>query len=243
MDKGVADPLPKHTKLQRERDEYLAQYIADQLKLREVRDDVKMCSRCDLRAHCGARGSPHAGYTGAGNPLLLVTGHPEPHEVDPDRELSEGTRLLYRILHELGVVNLMADRTNFIFQGQGVSTVSAVRCLPPGLETHKIRQKHIQACLPWLGRQIAIIKPKVIVGLGTVAMSALSGVPLTQCKVIRGIGTLLKAPIPNTFLAFTVSPEYVIHRRHAAEGQSRSWLKQVLSLAWQACRPVTTTED
>lgn len=163
---------------------------------------------------------------------MLVTAHPDPHDVDMNQPVSPGRDLLVSMLVSLGICNQLKGRMVNTLVGGNVSVVSAVRCLPPNAETHKIRQSHIRACIPWLGRQIATIKPKVIVGLGTVAMSALTGVPVSRCRVTRGTGVLKESPIPGVSMMFTISPEYILHRDTP---RSRGQLRQALAAAWQVC--------
>ena len=58
-----------------------------------------------------------------------------------------------------------------IARGQAVYIANAVKCRPPGNRTPE--NAEIAACLPYLERQIALLKPKIIVLLGKVAVHAL----------------------------------------------------------------------
>ena len=58
-----------------------------------------------------------------------------------------------------------------IARGQAVYIANAVKCRPPGNRTPESAE--IAACLPYLERQIALLKPKIIVLLGKVAVHAL----------------------------------------------------------------------
>lgn len=58
-----------------------------------------------------------------------------------------------------------------IARSQAVYIANAVKCRPPGNRTPE--NAEIAACLPYLERQIALLKPKIIVLLGKVAVHAL----------------------------------------------------------------------
>ncbi|MDQ5905671.1 MAG: uracil-DNA glycosylase [Pseudomonadota bacterium] len=55
-------------------------------------------------------------------------------------------------------------------RGENVYIANAVKCRPPGNRTPEADE--MAACWPWLKRQIALIKPKLIVLLGRAAMHA-----------------------------------------------------------------------
>lgn len=58
-----------------------------------------------------------------------------------------------------------------IARGNAVYIANAVKCRPPGNRTPE--NAEVAACLPYLERQIALLKPKIIVLLGKVAVHAL----------------------------------------------------------------------
>lgn len=58
-------------------------------------------------------------------------------------------------------------------RGDNVYIANAVKCRPPGNRTPEAAE--IAACRPWLKRQIALIRPKLIVLLGRAAMYAVLG--------------------------------------------------------------------
>ncbi|MCP5268985.1 MAG: uracil-DNA glycosylase [Zoogloeaceae bacterium] len=55
-------------------------------------------------------------------------------------------------------------------RGNNVYIANAVKCRPPGNRTPEANE--IDVCRPWLQRQIALLRPKLIVLLGKVAMHA-----------------------------------------------------------------------
>ena len=68
-------------------------------------------------------------------------------------------------------------------------------------------QREIDACRQWLEREIAIVKPKVIVCLGGTAVKALLG---PKVKVLANRGEFLASPFAENVL-ITVHPSSVLH--------------------------------
>ena len=75
---------------------------------------------------------------------------------------------------------LMAIRLK---RGNDVYIGNIVKCRPPGNRAPEADE--IAACLPWLQRQIALIRPKIIVALGKTAATALLGKDATLAS-LRG---------------------------------------------------------
>lgn len=228
-----ANFLPQHTALEARRQADHDSYVRRQNGLNKIRTEVEACSKCSLREHCKMMAHPDAG-NGGPDQLIIVTAHPDIRDVNPMPAINKASPeyiLLYRILHEIGAISVLSESPGVAMQNRGVAILPAVKCAPA--DATKIRDEHIKACLPWLGKQIGLVKPKIIVGLGSVALAALSGAPLSKCHVTRALGAFIPAPIPDTFMIFTVSPAYVIHRKHQNGGQARDTLKTVLLTAWR----------
>ena len=58
-------------------------------------------------------------------------------------------------------------------RGSDVYIANAVKCRPPGNRTPEAAE--LAACAPYLARQVALIKPRLIVLLGRVAVQAILG--------------------------------------------------------------------
>ena len=58
-------------------------------------------------------------------------------------------------------------------RGEGVYIANAVKCRPPNNRTPEADE--LAACRPYLARQIALIRPRLIVLLGRVAVQSLLG--------------------------------------------------------------------
>jgi DNA polymerase len=49
-------------------------------------------------------------------------------------------------------------------------------------------REHIEACLPWLDKELAVVSPEIVVALGATAVQALMG---SKYRVMRDRGALL----------------------------------------------------
>lgn len=198
----------------------------------EVRVAATQCQRCSLCPPTCER--VVFGRGAVDSSLMIVMDHPDTSEATSgEAPVSPEYQLLIKILVELGIVADLSSPNGITLQGGNVSIVPAVKCLPP--DKKHVRNEHVRACTYWLGRQIKHTRPKVIVGLGNIAMSSLTGLPLEKCRILREAGTLMDSQIPGILITFGVSPGYVIHRQHQAIGPSRTMLKSTLSMAWKAC--------
>lgn len=125
--------------------------------LEEVEAELKDCRRCPL---CKERSRV---VFGVGNPhaRLVFVGEAPGREEDLQGVpfVGEAGRLLDRILFAMGTSREEAYICN------------VVKCRPPGNRDPK--PEEIEACEPYLQRQLAAIRPKVIVALGKFAAQTL----------------------------------------------------------------------
>ena len=138
--------------------------------LKQVREDARKCQACPLWANAtqtvfGA-GDPHAR-------VMLVGEQPGDEE---DRKglpfVGPAGRLLDRALEAAGVEREHLYVTNAVkhFKWEASGRKSGKRRL------HKTpAQREVDACHPWLEREIAAVKPRVIVALGATAAKAVIG--------------------------------------------------------------------
>lgn len=160
--------------------------------LEELNKEVQACRACVL---CEQRG-PLAVF-GEGNPnasLMFLGEGPGYTEQQTGRPFTgPAGQLLDRILTRLNIVR------------SDTYILNIVKCRPPDNRTPTTNE--MDACKPFLVRQIDIIQPKVIIGLGKVGFSALfptyAKVPM---KAIRG-RTLLYG---NIRVVPTWHPAYIL---------------------------------
>jgi uracil-DNA glycosylase family 4 len=123
-----------------------------------VRTDIGDCTRCKLHAQ-GRRqivfgvGSPNAD-------LMFVGEAPGADEdVQGIPFVGRAGQLLTKIIEAIGLTR------------EDVYIANVIKCRPPG--NRNPEQDEVETCEPFLFQQIDIIKPKVIVALGTFAARAL----------------------------------------------------------------------
>lgn len=125
--------------------------------LEEIRAELENCRRCSL---CQGRrnivfgvGNPHA--------RLVFVGEAPGREEDEKGEpfVGEAGRLLDRILFAMGM------------RREDVYICNVEKCRPPG--NRDPQPEEIAACEPYLKRQLAAIRPQLIVALGKFASQTL----------------------------------------------------------------------
>jgi len=125
--------------------------------LEEIRAELEACRRCPL---CQGRRNV---VFGVGNPhaRLVFVGEAPGREEDERGEpfVGEAGRLLDRILFAMGM------------RRDDVYICNVEKCRPPS--NRDPRPEEIEACEPYLKRQLAAIKPRVIVALGKFAAQTL----------------------------------------------------------------------
>ncbi len=130
-----------------------------QRELEGIREEVLQCKACQLHA---TRKNP---VLGEGNPraTLVFVGEAPGGEEDLQGRpfVGKAGELLTRIIQAMGL------------KREEVYITNIVKCRPPGNRTP--RPAEIEACLPYLLRQLDIIRPKIICALGTVAAQTLLG--------------------------------------------------------------------
>lgn len=127
--------------------------------LEELRREALNCRRCGLAARrktvVFGEGNPSA-------PLVLVGEGPGAEEDLWGRPfVGPAGRLLDRALAAAGVPR------------EALYIANVVKCRPPGNRVP--RPEEAEACLPWLRRQVELVRPKVLLLLGATALFYLAG--------------------------------------------------------------------
>ncbi|MDI6774280.1 MAG: uracil-DNA glycosylase [Verrucomicrobiota bacterium] len=161
----VADPLPA----------LLAQGGGPRLDrpavekgMRAIAAAAASCAKCGL---CRGRTQSVPGQ-GRLDPEALFVGEGPGAEEDAQGLAFVGAagQLLTKMIRAMG------------FQREDVFIANVVKCRPPG--NRQPLPEEMEACLPYLHEQIALLKPKVIVALGAIALKGLLG--LTGITRMRG---------------------------------------------------------
>jgi len=107
-----------------------------------------------------------------------------------------------------------------------VYIANIVKCRPPNNRTPHVDE--MQACMPYLQRQIEVVSPRVILAMGTTAVRGLLGVTDGIMR-LRGKWKLYKGRIP---VMPTYHPAYLLREEEAKRDAKREvWmdLKAVLA--------------
>jgi DNA polymerase len=137
--------------------------------LEEMRKSLSQCRKCGL-----ATNRTNVVF-GTGNPMALLMLVGEGPGADEDRLgqpfVGAAGKLLDRILAACDITR------------EEVYIANIVKCRPPGNRVPS--REEAEACLPFLRRQLDLIKPRIIVLLGSTALQYLIG-PEARITRIRG---------------------------------------------------------
>lgn len=126
-----------------------------------------LAAACGACRRCGLADSRQQVVVGRGNPaarLLLVGEAPGAEEEACGQPfVGRSGRLLETMLAAAG---LNSERDFYI--------ANVIKCRPPG--NRKPSRAEIEACRPWLERQIALVRPELLLLVGATALEALLGI-------------------------------------------------------------------
>jgi uracil-DNA glycosylase family 4 len=145
--------------------------VSDPVKaLKIIREDLGDCTRCPLHK----QGRKQIVF-GVGNPTteLMFVGEGPGADEDEQGEpfVGRAGQLLNNMIKAMGL------------QREQVYIANIVKCRPPGNRTPE--REECETCSPFLMRQIAVIKPKVVVALGAVAAKTLLAMSSSMAQ-LRG---------------------------------------------------------
>ena len=127
--------------------------------LDEIKEEVKKCTKCNL---CQNRTNT---VFADGNPNEKIMFIGEGPGADEDKEgvpfVGKAGKLMNQAFKGLGI-----DRSK-------IYIANIVKCRPPGNRTPL--KNEAEACLDYLRSQVMLVKPKIIVLLGSVALKAILG--------------------------------------------------------------------
>jgi DNA polymerase len=196
------------------------------ISLTRVRDEARGCRACDLYKHATqtvfGEGPARAG-------LMLIGEQPgDAEDLSGHPFVGPAGHLLDRALADAGIDRGVVYLTNvvkhFKFEARGKRRIHK-----------KPRASEIGACRPWLDREIALVKPRVIVCLGATAAQALLG---SAFKVTRQRGVFVASPLAPQVLA-TVHPSSIL--RAPDDEARRREMKQFTDDLRAAARALSST--
>lgn len=189
----------------------------------QLRECCLHCSSCRL-AHMRKNVVIEDGLPSA--PLMFIGEGPGADEDAQGKPfVGKAGQLLTRMIQAMG-----RDRDS-LDPATGVYIANVVKCRPP--QNRNPQMDEVHACQGYLLRQIELVKPKVIVLLGNVALEALFG----QSGIMRARGNwrVFKGiPVMPTFhpaflLRFEGTPEFISRKRQVWQD-----LQQVMARLSQA---------
>lgn len=180
-----------------------AAFLPDTLDLGSLRRAAAKCTACPLHA----TGTQTVFGEGPADATLMLVG-----EAPGDQEDKAGRpfvgpsgRLLNEALEAAGLDRAACYVTNavkhFKWEGRGQRRIPA-----------KPNAAEMRACSPWLETELAVVKPRVVVGLGAVAGQALFG---PAFRVTKQRGAFLPSPHAPHVLA-TFHPSAILRSRNRA---------------------------
>lgn len=173
-----------------------------------LRAAVKVCEGCKL---CATRTNTVFGV-GPENAPLMVVGEGPGADEDAQGEpfVGRAGKLLDEMLASIGYS-----------RGENVFIANVVKCRPPGNRDPEVDE--VEACRPYLERQIELIKPRLIVALGRIAAQRLLATdqPLSKLR-----GPMHAYGAARTPLFITYHPAYLLR---SPREKAKSWedLKKV----------------
>ncbi len=134
-----------------------------------IADEIRQCTKCSL---CGTRKNAVPGEGGASGGILFVGEAPGAQEDEQGRPfVGRSGKLLDKMM---GAINLNRS-TAFI--------ANILKCRPPGNRDPLATE--MAACMPYLHRQIAALRPRVVCAMGSPAVGALLR-PGARITAVRG---------------------------------------------------------
>ena len=199
-----------------------------QMDWASLQDAVNNCQACSL---CSTR---HHTVFGAGAPApkdqvpqvdwLIVGDPPGEHEdLQGQPYVGPAGELLDNMLRACGVARAVPGGP----EGGGVYITHVLKCRPPGNRNPKPQE--LAQCEPYLQRQVALLKPKIILAMGRFAAQALlqhtvPGIDSTPLGKLRGqVHSHQGVPVVVTY-----HPDYVL--RNLPE-KAKVWADLCLAMA------------
>jgi DNA polymerase len=147
------------------------QKVSDPVKgLKLIREDLGDCTRCPL--HKQGRKQIVFGVGNASAELMFVGEGPGADEDEQGEPfVGRAGQLLNNMIKAMGL------------QREQVYIANIVKCRPPGNRTPE--REECDTCSPFLMRQIAVVKPKVLVALGATAAKTLLAMSSSMAQ-LRG---------------------------------------------------------
>ena len=185
-------------------------FMPDKHMLPIMRDAVQRCQGCGLYAHAT---QAVFGEGSVGAEIMLVGEQPgDKEDVAGEPFVGPAGQLLDRGLEEAGIDRSLAYVTNVVKHFKWKRTVSGAGAPGKRRLHEKPNSYEITACRPWLEAEIAQVKPKIVVCLGSTAAQTLLG---ASFRVTRQRGEFFTSDLAPVITA-TVHPSSILRAPDAA---------------------------
>jgi DNA polymerase len=201
-----------------------ADFLPPRISLPQMREAVQSCRGCDL--YCNATQAVF-GEGPKGASIMFVGEQPGDQEDLAGKPfVGPAGKLLDDVMDEVGIPRDEVYVTNavkhFKFEPRGTRRIHA-----------KPNAREMAACKPWLESEIAVIKPEIVVCLGSTAAQQLLG---RQFRVTKSRGEWLKADFAPRVMA-TVHPSALLRMPdHDARVEARKMFTHDLNLVARELR-------
>jgi uracil-DNA glycosylase family 4 len=182
--------------------------------LAELEREILQCRRCRLQESK----THYVPGEGCNHPDILFVGEgPGETEDQFGRPfIGKAGQLLDKIIQRMGLARADVFITN------------VVKCRPPN--NREPQRDEVEACLPYLSRQIGVLQPKVIVCLGRVALNNLLGTSHSMGRIRGQLLSFHDIPLIPTY-----HPSYILHKKDKEEISQAKWevwedMQKVLAL-------------
>ncbi len=177
-------------------------YIDPKEDLNDLNKEIKGCTKCPLYKN---KKNYVIGEGSASPDIFFIGEGPGATEDQFGRPfIGKAGQLLSKMIRKMG------------YSRESVFIGNIIKCRPPG--NRDPLKEEVEACLPYLKRQIKILKPKVLVCLGRVAFNNLMGGSYSINKVRGEQFEYENIPVIPTF-----HPSYVLHQRTKENISKAKW--------------------
>ncbi len=201
-----------------------ADFLPPRISLPQLRDAIQGCRGCDL--YCNATQAVFG--EGPKDASIIFVGEQPGDQEDLAGKPFVGPsgHLLDEVMEEVGIPRDEVYVTNavkhFKFEPRGTRRIHA-----------KPNAREMAACKPWLASEISVIKPEIVVCLGSTAAQQLLG---KQFRVTKSRGEWIKTDFAPRVMA-TVHPSSLLRMPdHDARVQARKMFTHDLNLVAKALR-------
>jgi DNA polymerase len=201
-----------------------ATLISEDASWEDLHEASARCKACDLYK----TGTQTVFGEGSAQSRIMFVGEQPGNEEDLAGKPFVGPagRLLDQALAEAGIDRGLAYVTNvvkhFKWEPRGKRRIHA-----------KPNQMEIAACSPWLNAELALIRPEVLVCLGSTAAQALLG---RQFRVSRQRGEWVESPLAPHVMA-TVHPSSILRAEEDRHEQMRLFVADLKKVAAVLSKP------